>query len=46
MNRVTKRAWIMMVFIAVLVGGMCFFLYEYAMYSGDWVYACDDSRPR
>ena len=37
MNRVTKRAWIMMVFIAVLVGGMCFFLYEYAMYSGDWV---------
>lgn len=37
MNRVTKRAWIMMIFVGVLVGGMCFFLYEYATKSGDWV---------
>lgn len=27
----------MMVFIGVLIGGMCFFLYEYATKSGDWV---------
>ena len=39
MHRVTKRAWIMMVFILVLVGGMCFFLYEYATKSDDWVIA-------
>lgn len=37
MNRVTKRAWIMMVFIGILVGGMCFFLYEYATQSNSWV---------
>ena len=37
MNRVTRRAWIMMVFIGVLVGGMLFFLYEYATESGKWV---------
>ena len=27
----------MMIFIGILVGGMCFFLYEYATKSGDWV---------
>lgn len=37
MNRITRRAWIMMVFICVLAGGMLFFLYEYATEAGDWV---------
>ena len=37
MNRVTRRAWIMMVFIGILVGGMVFFLYEFLTQSGDWV---------
>ena len=37
MHRVTTRAWIMMVFVAVLLGGMVFFLYEYAAKSADWV---------
>ena len=37
MNRVRNRAWIMMVFILVLIGGMSFFLYEYASESADWV---------
>lgn len=37
MNRVAKRAWIMAVFILVLVGGMGFFLVEYALYSDNWV---------
>ena len=29
MNRVTKRTWIMGLFLAVLLGGMMFFLWEY-----------------
>lgn len=37
MNRVRNRAWIMMVFILGLVGGMCFFLYEYTLKSPQWV---------
>lgn len=37
MNRVTKRAWIMVVFIVLLAGGMAFFLGEYAMESQTWV---------
>ena len=37
MNRVRNRAWIMMVFIVVLVGGLCFFLFEYAAYSQNWM---------
>ena len=37
MNRVRKRAWIMLVFLLVLVFGMGFFLYEYAAYSSQWV---------
>ena len=37
MNRVMKRAWIMVLFILVLVGGMGFFLYEYATQADQWV---------
>ena len=37
MNRVTNRAWIMLVFILILVGGTVFFMGEYAMYSDQWV---------
>lgn len=37
MNRVTRRVWIMLVFIGVLVGGMGFFLFEYATKSDQWV---------
>lgn len=37
MNRVTRRVWIMLVFIAILVGGMGFFLFEYATKSDQWV---------
>ena len=37
MNRVTKRTWIMALFLLVLVAGMVFFLWEYATKAGDWV---------
>ena len=37
MNRIKNRAWIMVVFILVLIGGMSFFLYEYENKAGDWV---------
>lgn len=37
MNRVRKRAWIMMVFVLGLVGGMCFFLFEYWTKADQWV---------
>lgn len=37
MNRVTKRTWLMCVFIGLLVGGMLFFLFEYATKAGTWV---------
>ena len=37
MNRIRSRAWIMLVFLLALVGGMCFFLYEYAVKGPDWV---------
>jgi len=37
MHRVTKRIWIMGLFIAVLVGGMLFFLGEYITEARDWV---------
>ena len=33
MNRVTNRAWIMLVFILALVGGMTFFVGEYFLKS-------------
>ena len=37
MNRVTRRTWLMAVFIGVLLGGLCFFLWEYAANAGDWI---------
>lgn len=37
MNRIRKRAWIMLVFMAILVGGLSFFLFEFGMYSSQWV---------
>lgn len=37
MNRVRKRAWIMVLFVLILVGGIGFFGYEYAVKSEDWV---------
>lgn len=39
MNRVTKRTWLMAVFILVLVTGMVFFLGEYWMNAEKWVSA-------
>ena len=37
MNRVTKRTWLMGLFIFVLLGGMLFFLWEYATQSQEWI---------
>ena len=37
MNRVTKRVWIVVLLILVLVGGMTMFLMEYAMGADKWV---------
>ena len=37
MNRVRNRAWIMLIFLLVLVGGMGCFLTEYAMNAPAWV---------
>ncbi len=37
MNRVTKRAWIMMLFILILTVGTGFFLTEYFLKSDQWV---------
>ncbi len=37
MNRVTKRAGILLVFMAVLLGGLTFFLWEFFAKSADWV---------
>ena len=37
MNRVTKRTWLMGLFILVLVGGMVMFLFEYATQADQWV---------
>ena len=37
MNRIRRRAWIMLVFMAVLVGGMGFFLAEFSMKGREWV---------
>ncbi len=37
MNRVTRRAWIMLVFIVILMGGLVFFLGEYTLRSGEWI---------
>lgn len=37
MNRITRRTWLMSVFIFLLLGGMVFFLWEYATTAEDWV---------
>lgn len=37
MNRVTKRTWVVMLFVLVLVGGMVFFLGEYGVNARNWV---------
>ena len=37
MNRVTKRTWLMGLFLFVLIGGMLFFLLEYAAKAEQWV---------
>ena len=37
MNRVTKRTWLMGVFLVILLGGMVMFLWEYATKSHQWV---------
>ncbi len=37
MRRVKNRAWIMMLFLLGLVGGMCFFLFEYGLKAPVWV---------
>lgn len=39
MNRVTKRTWLMFLFIFVLVGGLLFFLGEYTLNASRWVVA-------
>lgn len=36
MNRIRKRSWIMLVFLTVLLGGLSFFLYEYAAFGAGW----------
>ncbi len=37
MNRVTRRTWLMGLFLMVLIAGMLFFLWEYATQAEDWV---------
>lgn len=37
MNRVTKRTWLMGLFILLLLGGMTFFLWEYTVDADEWV---------
>ena len=37
MHRVMKRTWIMGIFLLVLLGGMVFFLWEYATDAPEWV---------
>ena len=39
MNRVTKRTWLMGVFIAVMLCGLLFFMWEYATRSQKWIVA-------
>ena len=36
MNRITKRTWLMGLFIMILVGGMLFFLGEYMFCASEW----------
>lgn len=37
MNRVTKRTWMISLFILILLGGMLLFLGEYVFHASDWV---------
>lgn len=37
MNRVTKRTWIMGLFVLILLGGMALFLWDYAAHADAWV---------
>lgn len=37
MNRITRRVWIVFLFIGILLGGTCFFAAEYALKSDEWV---------
>lgn len=37
MNRVTRRTWLMGLFIGLLMGGMLFFLWEYVTRADDWI---------
>ena len=37
MNRVTKRTWLMSLFLIVLLSGMLFFLWEYVTEAHEWV---------
>lgn len=37
MNRVTKRTWMISLFILALLGGLLFFLGEYAFKASDWL---------
>ncbi|MCI7638453.1 MAG: penicillin-binding protein [Clostridiales bacterium] len=37
MNRITKRTWIMGLFLLILLGGLLFFVWEYATEAEDWV---------
>ncbi len=37
MNRITKRTWLMGIFLVVLLGGMVLFLLEYTLKSGKWI---------
>lgn len=39
MNRVTKRTWLMALFVAILLGGTVSFVWEYARKANDWVLA-------
>lgn len=37
MNRIAGRAGVILLLIALLVAGLCFFLFEYVVEAGDWV---------
>ena len=37
MNRVTKRTWLMGLFVCILMGGMLLFMWEYATQSQEWI---------
>lgn len=39
MNRVTKRTWLMGLFVLILVGGMVFFVWDYWNHASAWISA-------